>query len=333
MKALILAPFAERSLERLREQLDVTYEPWTDKQRTHDPKKLAARIHKEAFTIVVVEGDILLAEAFAAPSLRLVGVCRSGLNLVDVDAATKHGIAITHTPARNAAAVAEFTIGLMLALARHLPAAHNYVTGGGWTNPFDAYLRFQGREISKSVVGVVGFGQMGAETARRARCLGARVIAFDPYASQRRARAMGVRLVSLPALLRRADFVSLHTARTPETAQLIDGPALDLMKPTAYLISIGANNVLDDEALVERLRSRRIAGAALDVFAGYMLSTSSPYLELDNVILTPHLGGATGETITRHSRMIVEDIERFLRGEQLRRLANPEMLSVATRGG
>ena len=333
MKALVLAPFAERSLQRLRGQLDVTYEPWTENQRIHNPQKLAARVREEAFAIVVVEGDFLLAEAFAAPSLRLVGVCRSGLNLVDVNAATKHGIAVIHTPARNATAVAEFTIGLMLALARHLPDAHSYVAGGGWTNPFDAYLRFQGREIAKSVVGIVGLGQMGAETARRARCLGARVIAFDPYASPRRARALGVRLVALPALLRRADFVSLHTARTSETERLIDGPALDLMKPTAYLISIGANNVLDDEALVERLRSRRIAGAALDVFAGHLLSTSSPYLELDNVILTPHLGGATRETVTRHSRMIVEDIERFLRGEQLKRLANPEILSVTTRGG
>ncbi len=333
MKALVLAPFAERSLQRLRGQLDVTYEPWTKQQRIYDPQKLAARVREEALAIVVVEGDVLSAEAFAAPSLRLVGVCRSGLNLVDVDAATKHGVAVIHTPARNATAVAEFTIGLMLALARHLPAAHNYVAGAGWTNPLDPYLRFQGREIAKSVVGIVGLGQMGAETARRARCLGARVIAFDPYASSRRARALDVRLVSLPALLRRADFVSLHTARTAETARLIDGPALDLMKPTASLISIGANNVLDDEALVERLRSGRIAGAALDVFAGHMLSTSSPYLELDNVILTPHLGGATRETVTRHSRMIVEDIERFFGGGQPRRLVNPEILSVTTRGG
>lgn len=332
MKALILAPFAERSLQRLCRRFDVTYEPWTASRRLQDPDELAVRLRDEGFAAVVVEADFLFEEAFAAPGLRLAGVCRNALTQVDLEAATKNGVAVIHTPSRNAAAVAELAIGLMLALARQIPAAHALVAGGEWTSPLDAYVRFRGRELAGSVVGVVGLGQIGAETARRAGCLGARVLAADPYVSERRARALNVRLVLLRALLRRSDFVSLHTPLTESTERLVDGNALDLMKPTAYLVNTGAANVLDHEALVERLRARRIAGAALDVFPGQPLPASSPLLALDNVILTPHIGGATEETVVRHSRMIVEDIERFLRGERPRRLANPEALDEAKRG-
>ncbi len=137
---------------------------------------------------------------------------------------------------------------------------------------------------------------------------------------------MGARLVSLPALLRRSDFVTLHTPPVKDAEGLIDGAALDLMKPTAYLVNTGAPAALDYAALAERLRARRIAGAALDVFPGFMLAADSPLKGLDNVILTPHMGGATEETVVRHSRMITDDVERFLRGERPRRLANPEVV-------
>lgn len=332
MKALVLAPFAEAALQRLRQQLEVTYEPWTETRRLQDPKVLATRIREAAFAIVVVEADFLAGEALAAPNLRLVGVCRNALTQVDLKAATERGLPVIHTPGRNTLAVAELTIGLMLALARHLPAAYATVAGRRWTNPIDSYEHFRGRELAGSVVGIVGLGRIGSEVARRALCLGARVIASDPYVSQRRAQALGVRLVSLPALLRRADFVTLHTPPSKSAEGLLDGAALDLLKPTAYLVNTGAPQALDYDALAERLHARRIAGAALDVFPGFLLSPSSPLLDLDNVILTPHMGGATKETVRRHSRMIVEDIERFLGGERPRRLANPEALKVVGRG-
>ncbi len=332
MKALVLAPFAERSLKRLRQRLEVIYEPWTSSKRLQDPDELAARLRDESFSAVIVEADFLFEDALAAPKLRLAGICRNALNHVDLQAATEHGVAVIHTPSRNNAAVAELAVGLMLALARRIPAAHALVASGSWGNPLDAYVRFQGRELAKSTVGIVGLGQIGAETARRAGCLGARVLATDPFVSERRARALGARLVSLRQLLRRSDFISLHTPLTEATQRLVDGNALDLMKPTAYLVNTGAANVLDHEALIERLRARRIAGAALDVFPGQPLPASSPLLALDNVILTPHIGGATEETVARHSRMIVEDTERFLRGERPRRLANPEVLLKTARG-
>ena len=333
MKALILAPFDERYLERLRGQLDVAHEDWTKSRTLQNPTKLAARLRDERIAVLIVEADFLTAEVFAAPGLRLAGVCRNALNLIDLDAATAHGIPVLNTPGRNAVAVAELTLAMMLSLPRNIPAAHRYVADGGWTDPIDPYVTFRGRELAGSTVGIVGLGGIGVEVAKRVQCLGARVIAFDPFVKERRAKALGVRVVSLPQLLKRADFVSLHTTQTPETEHMIDGDALDLMKPGAYLVSIGAANIIDEAALAERLRSRRIAGAALDVFRGHMISKTSPLLGLDNVILTPHLGGATPETTTRQSRMITEDIERFLRGERPRRVANPEALEKASRGG
>ncbi len=331
VKALVRAPFSERWLERLRERADVSYEDWTESRQLYDPAKMAARLSEEQIAVVVVEADFLMEQAFAVPGLRIAGVCRNALNLVDVSAATRNGVPIIYAPSRNTMAVAELTIGLMIAAARHVPAAHNWVREGRWTDPIDSYIRFRGRELAGSTVGVVGLGRIGGEVAQRVSGLGARVLVHDPYIPARRAQALGVRMVSLPQLLRRADFVTLHTALADREA-VIDGAALDLMKPDAHLISTGAGTAVDIDALVERLRARRIAGAALDVFPGHMLPTTSPLLELDNVVLTPHIGGATGETIERQSRMMVEDIERFLDGKRPRRVANPDALKVRRRG-
>ena len=330
MKALIRAPFAERWLQRLREQLDVVYEPWIEERRIYGPDELAARVRNEGFSILLVEADFMFEPVFAVPGLRLAGTCRNALDQVDLKAASAHGVPVLHAPGRNNVAVAELAVGLMVAIARHLPAAHAHVAGGQWRDPIDTYIRFQGREIAGSVVGIVGLGQIGAEVARRAQALGARVLASDPYAPKRRAEKLGVRLVSLRTLLRQADFVTMHTSQMKTV--IIDGGGLDLMKPTAYLVNTGAPGALDYDALAERLKARRIAGAALDVFPGFVLSSSSPLLELDNVILTPHIGGATRETVERQSRMLGEEVLRFVQGKRLRRVVNPEALKGAAHG-
>jgi D-3-phosphoglycerate dehydrogenase len=331
-KALILAPFDDGYLARLREiGVRVAYEPWTASGRIQNPSELAARLRDEAYEIVVVEADFLTAEAFAAPKLRIAGVCRNALNLIDVQAATARGIPLIHTPTRNTIAVAEHTIALMLSIARQAYASQAYVLAGEWTNPMDAYTRFQGREMNGSVVGIVGLGNIGGEVATRAKCLGARVIAFDPYVAKERATKLGVRLVRLAALLRKADFVTLHTSLSGGE-QVLDVAALDLMKPTAYVVNAGAHQALDYDALAERLRDGRLAGAALDVFPGFVLAPDSSLRGLDNVIVTPHIGGATKETVVRQSRTIFEDLQRFLRGARPRHIANPEALKVARRG-
>ena len=172
-KALVLAPFDDAWLARLRKSVRVTYEPWTKDMRLQDPAKLAARLRDEKIEAIVVEADFLTAEAFAAPKLRIAAVCRNGLNLVDVGAATKQGIPIISTPTRNSIAVAEMTIAMMIDIARHVANAHNHVVAGDWTNPMHAYTHFQGREVHGSTVGVIGLGNIGGMVAGRATALGA----------------------------------------------------------------------------------------------------------------------------------------------------------------
>lgn len=328
-KALVLAPFDEAWLTRLRKaRVRVAYEPWTADMRLQDPAKLAARLREEKIEIIVVEADFLTADAFAAPKLRIAGVCRNGLNLVDVNAATEHGIPIISTPTRNSIAVAEHTIAMMIAVARHMIPSHEHVVAGEWTNPMNAYTRFQGREVHGSTVGVIGLGNIGAMVAERARCLGAKLLAYDPYVPKARGRELGARMVPLATLLRESDFVTLHTSLSG-TDKLLDAVALDLLKSDAYVINAGAHQALDYDALAERIASGRIAGAALDVFPGFVLAADSPLRSLPNVILTPHIGGATRETIVRQSKTVVEDLERFLRGARPRNIANPQALKVA----
>ncbi|HXF50594.1 MAG TPA: NAD(P)-dependent oxidoreductase [Dehalococcoidia bacterium] len=329
MRALILAPFSERVLAQLRRHIDVTYESWLDTRQLWDPEALGQRLARDGFDALVVEADFVFEETFeAAPNLRFVGVCRNALNQVDLDAATRHGVLVVHAPSRNAIAVAELTLGLMFALLRSVPAADAFIRNGEWRDPAEAYRRWRGRELAGSVVGVVGLGRIGTEVARRCAALGARVIASDPYVTPSSAHTAGARLVPLASLLRRADIVTVHASASDRP--IIDRAALARMRSNAVLINTGAAGAVDYAALTEALEAGRIAGAGLDVFPGHPLPPNSPLAKLPNVVLTPHIGGATQETVERHSRMIAADLLRALRGQRPKHLANPEALRVRT---
>jgi phosphoglycerate dehydrogenase-like enzyme len=330
VRALILAPFSDRSLARLRQRIDVAYESWLDTHRLQDPDELGARLAAEDIGALIVEADFVFEEVFdAAPCLRLVGVCRNALNQVDVDSASEHGVAVTHAPGRNTNAVAEMTLGLMLSLARHIPQAHRLVAGGGWTDPAMGYRQLRGREVAGSTVGVVGFGQIGREVARKCLALGARVLVCDPYVPERQVRALGARTASLPQLAKAADFLTLHVPESEATAHLADTKFLAAMKLGAYLINTSGGSVVDLDALVDALEAGRIAGAALDVFPGQPLPASSRLCTAPNVLLTPHIGGATAETVERHSRIMTGEIERLLDGRPLRYAVNAGALARA----
>ncbi len=327
MRVLVLAPFSSHALERLRRRVDVTHESWLETRRLWDPEKLGQRLHAEGYGALIVEADFVFTETFdAAPGLRFVGICRNATNQVDIDAATGRGVVVVNAPARNAVAVAELTLGLMLSLARGIPRADAFVKAREWRDPTEAYVRLRGREVSGSTVGVVGLGRIGSEVARRCAALGARVLASDPFVTARRARAVGATLVDLYTLLRRSDFVTIHASAPAGGKPVIDARALRKMKRGAYLLNLGAASALDYGALADVLSEGRIAGAGLDVYEGHPVPPSSPLLDLPNVVLTPHIGGATVETVERHSRMIAEDLERFLRGLPPRRLVNPEVM-------
>lgn len=318
--ALVLAPFSASGLELLRRRLDVTHESWLDTGRLQDPEELGTRLDRERVAVLVVESDFVFEETFeAAGALRLVGVCRTSVSHVDLDAATRHGVAVVNTPGRNAQAVAEHALGLMLSLARGIPSADAYVRAGLWENPVGPYFSMRGGELSGRKLGIVGLGRIGRTLAGIGLALGMDVAAHDPHVDPAQA---DVRLMGLDDLLAWADFVSIHLPDGGETAGLLDRPRLSLMRPSSYLVNTSNAEVVDREALVEALESGRLAGAGLDVFESHPAAPGDPLLDLDNVVLTPHLGGATQETVERHSMMIAEDVLRFLDGVKPVNLVN-----------
>ena len=320
-RALILAPFADRELKRLADKLLVEYESWMDSRRLHDPNELAVKLNNLGASVLVIELDFVFEEVFeAVPSLKFVGICRATTSHVDIEAATANGIVVVNTPGRNAQAVAEHALGLMMGLARRIPEGHRYVKGRRWLNPVEPYVELRGVELAGRTLGIVGLGAIGQRLAEMAGTIGMTCIAYDPYVDT---PPPGVSLQDIDDLLAGSDFVSIHAPLTGETQGLIDPRMLALMKPTAFLVNLSDARIVDRGSLVEALKSGAIAGAALDVFETHPIAPDHPLLGMDNVILTPHLGGATEETIGRYSKMMADDIARFLDGERPVNLVNP----------
>ena len=329
--ALALAPFDSKALAALAASgIETTVESWRDTNLLVDPEELGARLHAMGARVLIIEADFVMEETFkAAPNLCLVGVCRGNVGAhVDVQAATEHRVLVLHTPGRNAIAVAELTLGLTLMLARRIPLADRLIRSGAWGSPLCA-VRWGGIELAGKKVGLIGLGAVGREVARRLQAFDAEVLAHDPCVTQD--SASDARMVSLDELLRDSDFVSIHCASTPETLGLIGAEQLALMKSTAFLINTARAAIVCEAALTDALTSGCIAGAALDVFSVEPLPPHHPFLHLDNVILTPHIGGAPTDVIQRHSWMLTHDILRWRRGERPLHLLNPDVWSKPER--
>ena len=332
MKALILAPFNSSALERLGRSLEVTYESWMDTRKLLSSEEFIDRIQGQDIAIVVTEADFVLSEVFEkATKLKLLGVCRADVFQIDMEAATEFGVLVVNAPARNDVAVAELAVGLMLALVRNIPAAHNMVRSGGWVDPTAAYFSLRGTELTGKTIGIVGFGAIGRQVAKRVSCFETSIMVYDPYVDPDKIKEMGAKPMEIDEIMAQSDFITLHCLVSPETTGLINAHRIALMKPTAYLVNTASTFVIDVDAIVQALRERRIAGAAFDVYETWPVRPDSPLLGLDNVVLTPHIGGATDETIARHSRMIADDIERFLRGERPQNLLNPQVWDKGVR--
>ncbi len=309
-------------MQRLARRLDVEYESWMESGRLHDPEELAVKLNGLGASVLVVELDFVFEEVFeAVPELKFVGICRATTSHVDIEAATANGVAVVNTPGRNAQAVAEHALGLMLALARRIPEGHSYVTGGRWLNPVGPYIELRGVELAGRTLGIVGLGAIGRRLAEMAGAIGMKCLAYDPHIGS---SPPGVHLKGLDEVLACSDFVSVHALLNNETEGIIDSRRLVVMKPTAYLLNLSDARIVDRDGLVNALESRSIAGAALDVFETHPITPNHPLLRLDNVILTPHLGGATEETIERYSKMMADDIVRFLDGERPLNLVNTD---------
>ena len=259
----------------------------------------------------------------AAPELRIIARWGVGHDQVDVDAATRHGVAVAMAFGANHEAVADAAFALMAGLANDVLRYHRLVAGGGWGGRYHVGLHGK-------TVGIVGLGRIGRAFARRCRGFAMRILGRDPLLPDDAIRGFGVEPASLERLLREADFVSLHAPRAPETERLVDREALALMKPSAYLINTSRGGVVDEAALIEALAGGVIAGAGLDVFETEP-PEGSPLLALDNVLLMPHSAGASADAVDAVSERCVDSILAIHRGrgpgEGL--MLNPEVLSGA----
>ena len=306
--------------------MPVDYESWTDTRRLQDPEELGLRLQREKITHLIIEADFVFEELFQlAADLQFVGVCRAALNHVDLDSATQHGVIVVNTPGRNARAVAEHTLGLMLSLARRIPYLDGYLKSGRWEDPVDGYVNHRGLELHGQTLGIVGLGAVGRIVAKLAAAFDMKVLAHDPYAGEVGQQQSDARLVPLNQLLQQSNFLSLHAPHTPKTTGMIGPDELAALPPNAFLINTAFYEMVQEEALIHALTTGKLAGAAFDVHETHPISPASPLLNLPNVILTPHVAGATEGTVQRHSEMVLSDIRRHLKGKKPLHLANPQV--------
>ncbi len=251
-----------------------------------------------------------------ADRLKLIARYGVGYDRVDVEAATRRGIAVANTPGANSASVAELTIGLMLALARQFCTADCAVRAGRWP-------RIAGVSLAGKTVGLVGFGAIGRETARRLSAFGCRVLVADPYVSPESAAGQGATPTALDEMLGAADFVCLHAAATAETTGMVNAAFLERMKPGAFLVNTARGELIDETALAQAIEGGRLRGAALDCFRDEPPPADHPLLRLPQVIATPHTGAHTDDAVNAMGRMALEACLAALRGERPAHVVNP----------
>jgi D-3-phosphoglycerate dehydrogenase len=317
---LATAPLRGPGLDILRSLGDVIEDPWITESsmRLYNAEQLAARIDETGATIVICEADKCAGPVLDS-GLVAIASTRGDPTNVDIVAATAARIPVLHAPGRNADAVAEMTVALLMAVNRHVLRADADVRAGEvFRDGTIPYQRFRTWEIAGRTAGVVGLGAVGRATRWRLEGLGMTVIASDPYADDAEH--------SLDELLDEADVVSMHAMVTPETLGMIGAKQFSAMKDGAIYLNSARAALHDTDALVDALRSRKLAGAGLDHFEGEMLPAGHPLIDLPNVVLTPHVGGATYDTEANHTKIVAADLALLLRGGRPQHCVNPEVL-------
>lgn len=312
-KILITDKLSDQGLARLAEAHDAEFDLVTGLSTA----ELARRINGYDGLIIRSSVQVTAEVLERADRLKVIGRAGVGLDNVDVNAASLRGVIVMNTPDANTIATVEHTLAMLLALCRNLPAAHQSLRGGQW-----ARNTFLGVQLHRKTMGVIGLGRVGSRVALRCQAFGMRVLAYDPYIGDDVARDLKVTLVDLDELLAQSDFISLHTALTQDTREMINAAQIARMKDGVRLINCARGALIHEPALIEALRSGKIAGAALDVFAAEPLAPDSPLLQLDNVILTPHLAASTEEAQRDVSTKIVDQVLDALRGIEFRHAVN-----------
>ena len=338
IKVLFTAEAVNERLAPLAEMCDITFDGWNQKKPVIKDDETMIRL-LEGKELLVTSYDYITRNVIEqCPDLKMIICTRSTPANIDLAAAKERGICVCNTPGRNSDATAEFAVALLLNVARNITAANRAILSGSIVTDDEAkpdvvkkdmtwpsvkgispYLTFQGVQIKNKNVGIVGYGSIGRRVAKILSGFDARILVFDPFVSGTDINSPSMRKVSFEELLAEADFISCHTKVTPETSGMFNYGAFCKMKPTAYFINNSRGAVVIEQDLIRALRERKIAGAALDVFEYEPLYKGHPFVsgELDNILVTPHISGASPDAVANGTQMMVEEITRYLRGEVL----------------
>ncbi|MFA5351131.1 MAG: phosphoglycerate dehydrogenase [Candidatus Omnitrophota bacterium] len=313
IKVLVSDALSEEGIKVFRESKELAVDVKTDLK----PDTLK-EIIKDYDALVVRSATKVTSDIIqAAKKLKVVGRAGVGLDNVDLEAATQKGIIVMNTPAGNTISTAEHTFSMILALSRNIPQANASTKKGEWKRS-----KFMGVELYGKTLGIVGFGRIGSEVAKRALSFGMKILAYDPFLSAEVAESIGVEIAELKKVLQEADYITVHTPLTDETRHMISDKEFALMKKGVRIINCARGGIIDEAALVKALKEQKVSGAAMDVFENEPLSAENELLKLDNVVITPHLGASTEEAQVNVAIEVAEIVRDALLGKGIRNAAN-----------
>ncbi len=329
MISLITASLDNEGLETLRRYGEVRYQPLAETKQMLAGSRLVKAL--EGVDVFITEADNLREREIAQlVSLQIICSCRGNPVNIDVKAATQKGIPVLNAPARNADAVADLAIAIMIMLGRHIMKASSILRNRDSSKDMQMlariYFELKGIEMWNKTVGIVGFGAIGRKVAERLLPFGSKLVAYDPYIDDKVMSDYCVQKVDLDTLMKGSDFVTIHVMPNETNRGMIGPREIALMKPTAYFINTARSAVTDEMAIVEALKAGKIAGGGFDVFDKEPLPADHPFMALDNVILLPHIGGATSEVTTHQTQIMVPDIVHLIEGRRPEHIVNPEVL-------
>jgi D-3-phosphoglycerate dehydrogenase len=313
IRILVSDPLSEEGLKILKEVKEFE----VDVKANLNPEELK-RIIKDYDALLVRSATKANKDIInSAGKLKVIGRAGAGLDNIDLEAATQKGVIVMNTPGGNTISTAEHTVSMILSLSRNIPQANVSTRKGEWKRS-----KFTGVEIHAKVLGIIGFGRIGKEVAKRALSFGMRILAYDPFLSREVAESEGIEIVDLKELLRQADYITVHTPMTEETRHLISDEEFVLMKDGVRIINCARGGIVDEGALVKAVKEGKVAGAALDVFEKEPVAPESDLLKFDNIIVTPHLGASTEEAQVNVAVEVAEIVRDALLGKGIRNAAN-----------
>ena len=319
VKVLVSDPIAEQGIEILKNEVDV------DIKTGLPPADLIKIIGDYEALIVRSETQVTKDVINASKKLKIIGRAGVGVDNIDVNAATERGIIVVNAPEGNTISAAEHTIAMMMAMSRNIPQANASLKSKKWDRK-----KFMGVEVRDKTLGVIGLGRIGSEVAKRAQGMEMKILAYDPFISAERAKDLGVELTTVEDIVKRADYITVHTPLTKETKDLINTKEFAIMKKGARVINCARGGIINEEALAKAVKDGIVSSAAIDVFTKEP-PFDNPLLELDRVIVTPHLGASTEEAQINVAVTVAEQIVNALKGMPVKNAINMPYVKAEVR--